>query len=263
MMQQLMNVHEKHIFEHFAGDVEASNLDTDILVEKISALTLVHFTNRSGSNYFCDLLSSSTGRPSLHESLNYGAVIQKSKSLGIHCFSDYIRNVICNEPSIVKVNSDQLRLLIQWGYIKGRSEGLSKTIHSIISVQRNDVISQAVSFEIAHQTGKFASFQKQRKPEAEIKFNANQISKLIHGFGRANQDFLVLTSALEIAPLRIIYEELVEQPIEVIRKVCAQLDIPFAEEPKPSLYKRQANEINIMHRKMYIEFLELADLSSK
>ena len=220
-------------------------------------MVFVHFTNRCGSNYFCDVLSSYSRLPSLHESLNFGAVIQKSKAMSLPSFSAYIQEVLCQEPSIVKVNTDQLRMLINWGYIPFSSETDAENKPSIISVQRNDVISQAVSFAIASQTGQFTSFQKSRLSPDDVVFDPALVSRLIVGIGKAYQEFLVLTAAIGYNPLRIIYEGFVDSPTAIIQDVCRELNIEFYPQTLKSSYRKQASDINADHRRKFIASLNL------
>lgn len=256
-MNRTGNPHSRKIFDHFSGNVFADYEGCPDLGDQIRNMIIVHFTNRSGSNYFCDLLGKAVSRPSLYESLNWDAVVNQSKRRSIHRFSDYVSLYLCKQPSIVKASTDQLFMLTKWGYLRPASAMGSMPGPWILSVQRSDVISQAVSFAIATQTGKYASFQENKVLPSEVIFDADLISRLIAGFGREYQDFLTLTSALGYQPYKVYYEDLLIDPQPVIADLCRRLCIPCSPDGITSKFHKQADEINERHRRQYIRDLDL------
>lgn len=255
-MNRSANLHFTKIYDHFSGDVYADRVESKGTLNQANKPLLVHFTNRSGSNYFCDLLCKASGRTSLYESLNWDTVVNHSNRLSIKSFSDYFSTYICGEPSILKANTDQLYMLIKWGYLKPYSHQTDSDKPCIISVQRSDVISQAVSFAIAMQTGKYASFQELSQP-SEITFDPDLITRLIAGFGRDYQDFLVLSSALDYNAYKVYYEELVAEPKRIVADACSRTGVPCALEAVKSKFEKQANEVNQLQKQKYIEMLNL------
>ena len=220
-MDRAQSLHALKIREMFSGNVAFNCSKSACNKSKLEDLIIVHFTNRSGSHFLCDLLAKAAGLRLLNEALNWDTVQSKSNERGVTCLSDYVSEYLCETPSIVKVNTDQLYMLTNWGYLTPCSQKISENKKHLISIQRNDVISQAVSFAIALQTKKFTSLQNASVTDEGIEFKPEMITGMLQAFGKENQDYLVISSALCHKPLRVIYEELVEEPNTVIASVCS------------------------------------------
>lgn len=111
-----------------------------------------------------------------------------------------------------------------------------------IRIQRDDRLAQAVSWELALQTGQWASWQPAgRRPP---RYSARRIARRLRALDRGRQfwdDFLASRS-----PVTLTHEELVGAPEATVRRVLAALGVEGAATvavPRPEL-RRQGNARN-------------------
>lgn len=185
-------------------------------------LTVLCFTNRCGSTYLSSLLSSvGLAGPPLdrnYEFLNIDKVACICESNGIGSLSEYVDFLISAYSSssnslLLKASAGQLSLLLRSGVLdafRGRVE--------FILLYRSNVIAQAVSHSIAHQTDVWTSMHSGRDG-SRLTLDVNRIRGIIVDVSTNNSIFSILFSAFRIRPKRIEYEALMADE----KRVMAEL----------------------------------------
>lgn len=110
-----------------------------------------------------------------------------------------------------------------------------------ILITRRDHVAQAVSWARARQTGRWASWQKESLPPVwsrrRIRAALAEVEALERAWERHFRD-------RRIIPLRVEYEQLIEDFPGTVARVLRYLDVPVpAELPRPAL-RRQADEVS-------------------
>lgn len=209
----------------------------------------VCFTNRSGSNYLCDLLANCGVLPKVKESFNAPLIASFIKDKGITSFEEFCRQLLKrgSVPGLFasKVGLIQLALLSQTGILGGVFAN-----PKFIYVRRNDILGQAISFSIADQTKSWTSKQ---APRTAPNFDRRDICKRIAGLAAANAKWEEFFGLNGLSPYRVIYEDLVEQPQPTIAGIAAWLGVESNQCPiTGSTLKRQANDINLEWRREFL-----------
>lgn len=256
MKDRIQSPHYTGITDYFSGatSLEPSNLDQRS-ADSLADLIIVHFTNRSGSHFLCDKLTQATKRRNLNEALNWDTVVHHSKNRGYKAFSEYVLDFVCSEPSIIKVNTDQLFMLAKWGYLRAPLSKGSAEKPFLVTIRRNNVIAQAVSFSIALQTNQFTSLQQPGIDSSNILYKPDQIDGIIRSIGSYNQDFLVIAEALDYDVFTIIYEDLVKDPVECLSGLAKRIGAQQALLTTDSIYAKQSSRNNDIFRSRYIQSL--------
>ncbi len=208
--------HEQYALEIFPGNNFYSG-------KKIYSdpLTIVAFTNRSGSNFLCQCLTATGNFVSIQEHLN-GTVIQAmAKELQSRTLPDHIGKLREQYDDgrnyALKASWDQLWMLLKWN-IPAMFNGLN-----VIHVVRDDIIGQAVSFSIAEQTHKWSSLD----PETNIapKFDADDIESRIDRIFLENQRIKLLCRFARIDRHVVRYEKLIASPQEGVDILLNNINI--------------------------------------
>jgi len=92
-----------------------------------------------------------------------------------------------------------------------------KTVDHFIYLTRDDLMEQAISYAKAHQTQNWLSLQ---EAEAEPTYDHQLITRALNDILTQNARWLKFFALYDIKPLRITYEELLDQPDTVCRRIC-------------------------------------------
>ncbi|MGH1414378.1 MAG: Stf0 family sulfotransferase [Pelagimonas sp.] len=116
-------------------------------------------------------------------------------------------------------------------------------VQSYIRLDRTDRVAQAVSMEIAKQTGAWISWQ---KPSQVPVFDRAAIAKTIEELETEDQAWDAFFSSVQARPIRVSYEDLTQDPQSVTASICKALDVPVppAAVDLASAPKKQATTIN-------------------
>ncbi|MBZ2169156.1 Stf0 family sulfotransferase [Marinobacter sp. F4216] len=211
--------------------------------QDIKGVFLLLSTPRSGSTMICDLLFQS-GFCLAHEYFqpyNYLPIIAKRwKCLrkGILDKEKFINQLIrfrTMESGWLGINLHGRHLPLYWKL----EEYFPQSEKVVVRVRRKDVVAQAVSYEIATQTGGWSSeFQARAEPVysfKSIKYRINSIKQ---------QDIFsdIFVSSINVPVIEVVYEELVKSPREVLSFFLPKEYLDNVE-LKPSLEK-QASSLN-------------------
>jgi trehalose 2-sulfotransferase len=237
--------HEARLTEHFGAD------GLRVIDKSLPAglrTYVICFTNRCGSNYLADLLSTHPALGRAGEYLNSLGVISVSNRLELKSLQEYLEWLARKKASGqgvlgVKLDAGQLLFLTRTGLMP-RAFGDVRFIH----MRRLDVLAQAVSHSIAFQNKAWTSNHETRKPDEEISFNERQITGMTGRIHEANAKFRAFFDIYGLKPIDVVYEELTADPQAVGDRVLRELG--YAElrggsvRPEAVSISRQANELN-------------------
>lgn len=202
---------------------------------------LVAITERSGSTMLCDLLAQTNlvGNPT--EYLNPRGVIQHNlKSI----FASNIVEYICNIRSAnskdgvfsLKTNYWDLEPLLSVPRLCGCLFGDV----TVVYLTREDIVMQAISSYRARQSKVWHIKEGESRPEGSITFNEQEILQLVDRLIKERLNWEKLFSVTGIKPLRVSYEELVEDYSGVIKKILQFANISYSETLIDSIHPRFA-----------------------
>jgi LPS sulfotransferase NodH len=113
---------------------------------------------------------------------------------------------------------------------------------SFVSIRRLDVVDQAVSWSRAEQTGFWQEGDTaSREPRLDLR-RLHELVATIEAHNRAWDDWF---NRQEVEPLRVTYEELVQEPRSVVERVAGLVGVSLPQHWQPeSPHRRQADETN-------------------
>lgn len=244
-----IGVHEERLRRFFDGAV---SYDGPPVFEH--PLYCIGFFNRSGSNLLAEYLRATPVFSGFHEQLNFDTVEKQCNQRHIRSFPDYIMEMTsrfgrdCAGYGF-KASVDQLMMIQRFNVHKMYAGGLR-----IIHITRQDLIGQAISFQIANQTKKWTSQQDGLGDDVEVRFDATQLTQLI-GQAQASCDGIAMFAEIfGHKRLHVTYEDLVSSPYTVLNRISAFADQQDAEWPvtEPGI-ERQASKLNQEFRRLYLE----------
>lgn len=211
------------------------------------------FTNRCGSNYTAELLASGRRFPRAGENLNADTVIDHAKQNNFVSFQEYFSfladHTMKHDIISIKVAPAHLELLWKSG-ILARIIGRSQ----FILIERNDKLAQAISHLIAFQTGKFMSTANVPESKNQPVFDRDTLNKIIATIINEYRDFNLFFARNGLIPVRIIYEQLVRHPVEVLSMACESIGFPDLQiNPGNATLSKQADQLNAEWRRKYLE----------
>lgn len=232
--------HEKQISALFGGRLAAQGKPLDC------RLTVIAFTNRSGSNLLADYLVQTGRFGGFGEVLNPPVVQAFAEREGVTSLPDYLAALAgrqrCGPQKDlgVKASAEQLAMLVRHG-IPAMFAGFR-----VIHIWRQDLLGQAVSFEIAGQTNRWTTRQKAASREVDdIAFDPVRLEQMMRAIQSYNARIAATLSVLGIASASLTYEDLTAAPGPGIRRVCAALNIDLGDwRPKTPKIEKQASALN-------------------
>lgn len=228
------NTHQDKLFEHFSGRVKFHG-------EKFGkTLVVMLFTNRSGSNLLGDYLVNSGNFSGFEEVLNWDFAIRAAQASNIQSFNNLLKGYYAHKTKEgqtfgVKASIGQLAMLVKWGYLDAFDEV------RVIHIERDDIVSQAVSFSIASQTGSWISGM---TPKAEPVFRYDEILGFLERIVQENAQGRIGVKALDLPVMRASYEDLVANPAAVVQRVHDWFGFPFDASTVQTSMTKQASGTN-------------------
>lgn len=216
--------------EHLEALVDASAARGWTRPERQRVVIL--FTPRSGSSWFGDLLSSTTvlGKPD--EFLNQDVNQEVIRKFGARTEADYLNALETNASS----DNGVFSMEVIWGHLELSEIDLLNYYRDarFIYLRRKDILAQAVSLMLATETGVFHSVEgESAKAQAETGARLVSSEKAFGGIRRwwghlQNYECLseVQFAIRDIDPLRLYYEDLVEDPMDAVRRVRSHVGVP-------------------------------------
>jgi LPS sulfotransferase NodH len=249
VLEQLGDIgrHQQEIEGLFAGNVAWTG--TDGVIDR--PLVVLAFTNRCGSNYLAELMRSTGLVAGLGEALNAEAVANRCDKWGVTSFPGYFQTLAERHkvPFGVKASWDQLLMLLRWGIPRMHS-GLQ-----VIHIYRRDIIGQAISRDIAWQTGKWTSLTKVEE-DVTPTYDAFRVSEQIASIQREEGLFPLIFDAFQLNVTHVAYEDLVDRPAAVVRRTMRKIGLPCPDwTPEKTRIEKQADSVNEAFRDAYREIL--------
>lgn len=241
------SVHAKEIRAFFGGNLIGPNE----LPEEIRFAFLC-FTNRSGSNYLAELLASTGQLNIATEAMDWEEVARVAGNQHLASFQEYLARVMKHNARsgwfLTKLAIAYLPLLREAGLLDRCFAG-ARFIH----ITRADALGQAISYEIACQNRRWASFLPSAKPDEALEFSAERIAEHVARFAAGNRQFEELFAANGIVPLRITYEELLQDPQSALDRLAPSLGFNTLTVDATKLrLARQAGAINKRWRELFL-----------
>ena len=220
------------------------------------------FTNRCGSAYLGDLLTSTGLFHQANETLNAGEVLSLCREHGFRAFAEYFAHIIRRDTKgniyIVKAAPEQLRLLVESG-ILGQIVDQSQFLY----MNRADKLAQAISRTIAEQNNRWAWDSPTELTDDKLVYSSERIAEHMHTVASLNYSFDLFFALNGIVPVDVRYERLVRNPQPELDEIARRLSLPRLHvDPAKLRYRRQANEINQTWRMRFLMESEPPDKAS-
>ena len=239
------SIHEKKFIEHFG--IAGLRLNRKRLHEGLRTYVIC-FTNRCGSNLLGELISTNTSFGIAGEYLNAPGVIKICTEKNFKTLQQYLWWLAKRKASSegilgIKLSYRQLFFLAA-NDLMPLVFGDVRFIH----MQRSDVLRQAVSHVIATQTKAWSSQQISQLNASDIAFKGNQIVRIMDSIYAANAKFHCFFSVYGIQPVRVTYEDLVQDLQTTGDRVIRDLGFPGIKAvsvlPRAVTLKRQSSNLN-------------------
>jgi LPS sulfotransferase NodH len=209
----------------------------------------VCFANRSGSNYLAELLASTGKMPRAREIFNVPVVLKLSKQNKAESFRHFCeilaRSYAVEGLFASKVGWQQLYFLA-----KARMIPEVFAAPRFIHVRRRDLLGQAISFVIAHQTGAWTSEQiAEREPVYDSVAIADQMGRIADAAARFEQFF----ATFGFPHLDVVYEDFVKDKAGCVSAITTWLGLgPSTIKEEETHFQRQRNTINDQWRERFL-----------
>jgi LPS sulfotransferase NodH len=223
---------------------------------------LVCATHRSGSNLLCQALwhTDLAGRPQEFFSPTHAAKISETHELGVDPNADYVGYL--NALMAKRATSNGVfGGKIMWPHLETFHEQIGGSLADVfpnlsyIWVRRDDKLLQAISHWKAKQTKVYNSLQENSVPAEELKFDYEEIRKIVKRFTEQDEAWGAFFEQNGIEPFEVHYEAFANDYEATTRKMVEFLGVNIPDEfrVKPLTYKKLADEINEAWQKQYLE----------
>lgn len=211
-------------------------------------LICLGFTNRSGSNLLGSYLRDCPPLSGFREDLNTSTIEMHAARLGAKTLPQTLR-LLSEEQSSTggiygfKTSAEQVLMLQRFGVERMYRGGIR-----LIDIRREDIVAQAISYDLALQTGRWTS---RITPQIEVEpvCDPARIERLIVAI-RASQTLMDLITERDAIPRIIIrYEDLVEAPAQQLHRIArfCGFDPAGWSVGRPKI-TRQADATNLLFR---------------
>ncbi|MEM9152791.1 MAG: Stf0 family sulfotransferase [Cyanobacteria bacterium P01_F01_bin.3] len=187
------------------------------------------------------------------EPLNKNWVLERCERENLTTFADYLswetNRLYEHKPGSVlglKASYGQAMMLM-------RSMAIPRFFDDVrwVLIQREDLLSQAISFAIADQTKQWHSFDKTdgREPVYDFK----DIRRRLQGFANSHMAINLFCSVFQIRPYRVIYDEFARKPLAGAKALAAHLGVKRARFDLSELQmKKQRNRFSDEFRERFL-----------
>ena len=182
------------------------------------------FTNRSGSNFFAEVLASTGAINRADEFYNAGTVIDNSRNHGLsspQAFINYIvRRLSKNKIFVSKIAVEQIIVLTEIGLL----DQVLPRSHFIL-LERSDKLAQAISLVLAEMTGSWSAQQAVSAGNTEPDFDRQRIENAIQYLTNQHKSFELFFAENGLVPLQITYERFRSEPQQHLNYVLTMLSL--------------------------------------
>lgn len=224
---------------------------------------IVCSTGRSGSTLLCSTLSglNCAGDPKeyfLPKQLAQNAVDSSADQLYRYLPQVYQLGTTPNGVFSVKLHWDHMKSLLQIARtdsaLQGKSDLDILTLlfpnPCFVFIRRNNLVKQAISMEIGHQTGVYAvskDFGGQLPyQEQKLFFKPLNIYRYKQGLLRRNANWISFFNDHDLAFFEVVYEELVRELAPTIHRILAfsDIELPTDGSEITQVTRKQGNQTN-------------------
>jgi LPS sulfotransferase NodH len=237
------NIHLAQLKSHY-GNIAVSRAQFPAALRVLCLC----YTNRCGSTFLAEAVHS-TGRLNMAvELLNADSILEDAAtSLG-----DYLaaQSAWRSQDGILvlKLALPHLDILAQAG-ILGHS---ADRLHFVFTT-RQDRLDQAISYEIARQTGQWTSLIEIERPLTELHFCHATLQGIMTAIDAENQHFRGFFAANSLQPVELLYEDLVADPDHAVQRIGASIGMPdLCYTPAKTRLQRQAGYLNARWRERFL-----------
>jgi len=213
-------------------------------------LTLLAFSNRSGSNLLANHLRTTPCFAGFHEQLNSQTMLRQADANTVDTVPDYFLKMrerygkTCQIYGY-KASWDQIMMLMRFG-IDRMFNGVR-----VIHITRADVLKQAISYHIALQTKQWTSAQ--AASDIVPTYDQKQITSILEGCLTAEMLVRQICATFQFPRLDVRYDAVVRSPEKVVKRIAQFTDADLgnwtAKEPP---IKKQAGKINQQFHDRYV-----------
>lgn len=210
------------------------------------------FTNRCGSHFLADGLTSSGILNYAGEMFNAETIIADSRKQGLADLGQYVGFLVGanarNGFLVAKISVTQLAVLAQAGILDHIASRVS-----YIVLEREDKLGQAISYALALRTGRWTSEHESTIAAKNVEFSRDLIESFIRGVIAEIELFQVFFGLNGITPLHISYEMLDAMPAVMIPWIGERLGLRGLRfVPAAIRFKRQSDETNWIWREKFL-----------
>lgn len=209
-------------------------------------LYLLAFTNRSGSNLLADYLRQTREFRGFGEGLNWDTVKRSLDQHPVASFPDYVARLAgpVSEPGRWGIKSSwEQMIMLKRANIFAMFPSV-QVIHSV----REDMVGQAVSHWIAHQTNQWTSAQRRNGVTPE--YAGDRIEHILMDVIRSNGFIDLICRALDLPRHVVVYEQLQTDPEAEIRRLAQALLLDLEGwQPGTPRISRQRDDTNANFRR--------------
>jgi LPS sulfotransferase NodH len=237
--------------DEISGIVSLTQAEARLLPPSLRFVFLC-FTNRCGSSYLGEILSSTGIFNPVEEPFNFDEVQPICTAYGIKSVGEYFcfiaQRSARNGIYILKAAIDHLRLLVEANVL---DQIIDRT--DFIFLQRRDKLDQAISRAIVEQNRQWAWHMAPTIPNEELTYSSEQISAGIDYVLACNQAFDHFFSLNGITSINLEYERLVSEPQQELDRIARRLQIPKLTLAADKVgIRRQAGSVNQSWRERFL-----------
>jgi hypothetical protein len=243
--------HEEKLRDYFARfEVPAATAALN------KPVCMMLFTNRSGSSLVSEYMRSIPQFTGFGEPLNAKWIVDRCEREHLTTFADYLRwetdRLYRHKPGAflgMKASYGQAMMLMRSGAIPTFFNDVRWVV-----IQREDLLSQAVSFSIADQTKQWRSFDSGESVDPV--YDYQDIRRRLQGFAHSYMAINMFCSVFEIRPYRIVYDEFARNPVAGARALASYLGVDDVTiDPEALQMERQRNSFSAgFHRRFLADY---------
>lgn len=188
-------------------------------------LLFLCFTNRCGSNYLAELLSSTGFFNRAEEFFNLEPIRDQAMQHELPDLSSYLHHISC----LLKRNRWFCTKIGLWQLVTLAKIGLLSEIRSrsrFIIIEREDKLSQAISMSIAMQNGQWTTGDSSRIADEALVYDRERIRELLRNIETETRGFRTFFSDNEISHASLSYEAFVKNPHGSANAIGTWLGVP-------------------------------------
>jgi LPS sulfotransferase NodH len=222
-----------------------------LIINKDIRYIFVCFTNRCGSNFFCDALASGQSFNLAGEFFNGDTMREVSAAEGLTNISDYLKFLTVQEAVnnvlVSKITLMHLMVLYEFNMLPYFVQNAS-----FVFIQRQDLLAQAISMQIAEQTKAWTSQQNAVISDEQLHMSLPDIAMTLDDFAFQNYLWSKFFAHNNLKWSPVTYEALVQAPVSVLSGVSNLLEMPIKFDEQKLVLKSQSRAVNERWRAEYL-----------